>query len=76
MSRSLRNAALSMLILAAALWAADPFVGTWKLNTAKSKFKQGQAPKEQTVTITEVGSNLEVTVQRTGSDGKSIYEKQ
>jgi hypothetical protein len=34
------------LAAAAALVAADPFVGTWKVNPAKSKFKAGAAPKE------------------------------
>jgi hypothetical protein len=42
------------LAVAAALVAADPFVGAWKLNPAKSKFKTGVAPKEQTVTIARV----------------------
>jgi len=28
---------LAVLGLAGSLWAADPFVGTWKLNLAKSK---------------------------------------
>lgn len=29
---------------------SDPFVGTWKLNLAKSKFNPGPAPKSQTRT--------------------------
>jgi hypothetical protein len=45
---------LPLLILATA-WAADPFVGNWKLNVAKSDF--GSGPKAQSGSTTyEVGS--------------------
>ncbi len=30
--------------------AADPLIGTWKLNLAKSKFSPGPAPKSVTAT--------------------------
>jgi hypothetical protein len=48
----LRN--LAVVSMAATLWAIPPAaladtdagLGTWKLNTAKSKFKPGPAPKE------------------------------
>ena len=42
-----------LLAVAGALVAADPFVGTWKVNPTKSKFKTSAAPKEQTATISE-----------------------
>jgi len=29
----------------------NPFIGTWKLNVAKSKFEPGPAPKSQTRTV-------------------------
>jgi hypothetical protein len=60
------------LVLTTTLVAADAFVGTWKMNPAKSKFKTGAAPKEQTVKISEAGSNLDVAVQGTSADGKPI----
>lgn len=45
---------LPLLILATA-WAADPFVGNWKLNVAKSDF--GTGPKAQSGSTTyETGS--------------------
>jgi hypothetical protein len=62
----------ALLGLAAALTAADPFVGTWKLNPAKSKYKTGQPPKEQTVTITEAGKDLDVTIKGITAEGKPI----
>lgn len=57
---------------AATLFAADPFSGTWKMNPAKSKFKSGTPPKEQTVTIMEMGSDLHVKVSGTAADGSKI----
>jgi hypothetical protein len=63
---------LVLLVFASTLCAADPFVGTWKMNPAKTKYKVGTAPKEQTVTITETGSNLNVKVAGTAADGSKI----
>src|ERR1700720_3757281 len=41
----------SFILLAAAvtLSAADPFMGTWNVNMAKSKYSPGPAPKSSTV---------------------------
>ena len=63
---------LVLLGFAATLCAADPFVGTWKMNPAKTKFKVGTAPKEQSVTITEAGSDFNVKVAGTTADGAKI----
>jgi len=64
--------AVAAMAFATAVFAADPFVGTWKLNPSKSKFKTGAAPKEQTLTITESGGDLDITVKGTAADGRSI----
>ena len=64
--------AFIVLAFATALVAADPFVGTWKLNPAKSKYKTGTPPKEQTVTYSEEGSDLHAVVKGTSSDGQPI----
>src|SRR5216684_6007332 len=61
--------AFALLGLAALLIAAEPFAGTWKLNSAKTKYKTGSPPKEQTATIAEAGSDLEVTISGTAADG-------
>lgn len=61
-----------LLGFAATLCAADPFVGTWKMNPTKTKYKVGTAPKEQTVTITETGGDLNVKVAGTATDGSKI----
>jgi len=68
----MRYAKLVLVLLAVAmtLLAADPFVGTWKMNPTKSKFKTGVAPKEQTVIISESGGDLDIAVKGTAADGK------
>ncbi len=45
----------------------DPFVGTWKLNVAKSKFSPGPGTKSETVTITQD----KVSVEAADADGKT-----
>jgi hypothetical protein len=61
-----------LLGFAALGYAADPFVGTWKLNPAKTKFTTGAAPKDQTVTIAATGSDLDITIAGTAADGSAI----
>jgi len=65
---------LSALGLAGALYAADSFSGTWKLNAAKSKYESGPVPKEQTVTVAEAKGLTDVTVAGTDASGKPITE--
>jgi hypothetical protein len=62
----------ALLAFATTLLAADPFVGTWKMDSAKTKYKEGTAPKEQTITITEMGKDLNVKVAGTAADGSPI----
>jgi hypothetical protein len=64
--------AFALLGLAALLIATEPFAGTWKLNSAKTKYKTGTGPKDQTLTIAESGSDLDVTINGTAADGSAI----
>jgi len=50
----------------------DPFIGTWKLHLAKSKYSPGPPPKSQTVTFEAVGQGVKVTVKGTDAEGKPI----
>jgi hypothetical protein len=48
----------------------DPFVGTWVLNVAKSKYVPGPAPKDQTVIYEAAGQGVKVTAKGTDGTGK------
>jgi hypothetical protein len=51
-----------LAVLSAFLGAqADPAVGTWKLNLAKSKYVPGPLPKSNVITIVAAGSGYRVT---------------
>ena len=50
--------------------AADPVVGTWKLNVAKSTFSPGPAPKSQTRSYAESAQGMTLTVKTITADGK------
>lgn len=73
-TRTLCKAAAAACLLAAAVLAADsPFVGTWKLNSAKSKFSEGApVPKAVTVRVEAEGNGLKSTVEGTDGEGKPI----
>jgi hypothetical protein len=49
---------------------ADPHIGTWVLNVAKSKYTPGPAPKEQTSVYSADGQAIKVSTKAVGADGK------
>ncbi len=49
--------------------AADPIVGTWQLNVAKSKFNPGPALKSQTRVYTESAKGISIKVTQVAADG-------
>jgi hypothetical protein len=50
----------------------DAFVGTWKLNLAKSKFTGVRAPKSTTRTIERQGKGTKITYEGVAADGSPI----
>jgi hypothetical protein len=48
------------------------FVGTWKLNLAKSKYEGTQAPKTMTRTVTAEGAGLKYSFEGEAADGSKI----
>ena len=65
--------ALSLVVSDTLLAQSNPFVGTWKLNPAKTKVISGTPAKEQTVTIQMLGDQYQVT--GTAPDGSPLkYE--
>jgi hypothetical protein len=55
--------------------AADPVIGNWQLNAAKSKFSPGPAPKSDTRTYTASDQGITMTWKSVGADGKEITAK-
>ncbi len=60
------------VLIAAAAAAADPQIGTWKLNEAKSKFSPG-APKNHTVIYESAGDEVKVTVDGVDAKGRPAH---
>ena len=52
--------------------AKDPAVGMWMLDTAKSTYKPGPAPKSAMLTIDAAGKGFKVSVDAVGADGKPL----
>jgi hypothetical protein len=71
MNNIMRALALGTLLLAGSMtaYAADPAVGTWKLNLAKSTFKPGPAPKSQVRSYAETPQGLLLTITTVGANG-------
>src|SRR6266404_1482127 len=62
--------AIGLLTLVA--FAADPVIGTWKLNTAKSKYTGMPMPKDVTVTYSPAGSGWKYDGKGIAGDGSPI----
>jgi len=66
---------LALCIVGAAVcFAADGFMGTWKLNEAKSKLAPGTG-KNSTVVYEAAGDDVKVTVEGTDTDGKPTHNE-
>jgi len=59
-------------VAAGACFAANPHLGTWKLNEAKSKLAPGMG-KSTMVTYTEQKDKIRVTVEGVDKDGKATH---
>lgn len=69
-------AAFSISGIASAADAADPAVGTWVLNLAKSKYSSpDRTPKSQTRVYTQSAEGTSLTIQSTMADGSSATQK-
>jgi hypothetical protein len=61
---------LASIFVASSAFAADPVLGTWKLNVAKSKFSAGAEWKAGTRVYTEANGVYTLDQKFTGADGK------
>jgi hypothetical protein len=65
---------LSFVGVAVCLAADDAFMGTWKLNEAKSKISLGTL-RTTTVVYEAAGDNVKVTTDGTDGDGKPTHSE-
>jgi hypothetical protein len=63
---------VTLLVGATLCFAADPNIGTWKLNEAKSKIDAGLA-KNLTVTYEAAGDSIKATVDGVDGQGKPTH---
>ena len=74
MMRACLTVALATLVAGTVLaQAADPQVGTWKLNVAKSTYSPGPAPKSATTKIEAAGGGTKVIVDQQLPDGTTRH---
>jgi hypothetical protein len=67
--------ALAAVLFAGPAFAADPVIGTWKLNVTKSKFIPGAALTAGTRVYTEADGLYTVEQKFTGADGKEMSSR-
>jgi hypothetical protein len=66
---------VAVCVLSATMcFAADPNIGTWKLNEAKSKIDAG-VPKNMTVTYEAAGDSIKATVDGVDAQGKPTHNE-
>src|SRR5262249_35595195 len=73
-TKSLLAALAVCLVGAAAALGADAFLGTWKLNAAKSKVSPN-GPNNTTVVYEAAGDSIKITTNGTGADGKPAHSE-
>jgi hypothetical protein len=73
-SMSVTLAAFLGAVVVCLAQAADPNMGTWKLNEAKSKLSPGTA-KNTTVIYAVAGDKVKVTVDGIDPDGKPVHSE-
>jgi hypothetical protein len=72
MKQALSLILLGAMFVAGSAYAADPIVGTWTLNVAKSKYNPGPAPKSATRVYTESAGLYTLDQKTTDADGKEV----
>jgi hypothetical protein len=64
----------SVMILSASMaLAADNWIGTWKMNVAKSKYSPGQAPKSLTLKFEATPAGTTLTSDGVNAEGKATH---
>jgi hypothetical protein len=71
LARAATTVAIAVFALAVltAAQSKDPFVGTWRMNVAKSKYTPGPAPKSVSATYEAAGKGYKVSVRNEPASG-------
>jgi hypothetical protein len=64
--------AIALLAAGGVLAAADPAIGTWKLNTGKTKYSPGPPPKSGTVTYEAADGGIKRSGEIVNADGQTV----
>lgn len=73
-TRTIAMTVALFFVAVAMSFASDVYMGTWKLNEAKSKIPAG-ATKNNTVVYEAAGDSVKVTVDGIDGDGKPIHSE-
>jgi hypothetical protein len=65
---------MALCLVAVACYGADPTMGTWKLNAAKSRIPKGAA-KNVTVVYEAVGDEVKITIDGVDAEGKPTHDE-
>lgn len=67
---------LGLILAAGALYAADPMMGTWKLNESKSKLTRGTGKNTKVVYDSRlIRDKMTVTTDGVDADGKPVHSE-
>jgi hypothetical protein len=72
--RTILAVLVACLVTVPLCFAQEAFMGTWKLNEAKSKLA-ANAPKNSTVVYQAAGDSVTVTIDGTDRDGKATHNE-
>ncbi|HEX7528268.1 MAG TPA: hypothetical protein VF425_04110, partial [Thermoanaerobaculia bacterium] len=61
-----------MLLSGSMALAADNWIGTWKLNVAKSKYTPGPGPKSQTLKFEATPAGIKLSTDGVNAEGAVI----
>jgi len=73
-TRTIISSVLLFFVAGAMCLAANPNMGTWKLNEAKSKLVSG-VTKNSTVVFEAAGDSVKVTIDGTDASGKPVHSE-
>lgn len=73
MRRRFSRALVVLAVITAAVWGADNSIGTWKLNTSKSKYTPAPIPLKSYTAVREAApGGVKVTITGERADGSPI----